>query len=222
MFELRKRGKEDGRELYEIADLLSDELTERRAQRDQRRLAKLKELLAAEKMIIEQCAGTMPALETAAAIARADELRIESELQSARQRRICAELERMGASLEFTSRFDSIKAGIRKLAPPVINDFIHKMVDELQTTRLQIDTRERLGEANFLTGRRKVHFISNKKSVEDRLSAIRQVIVDAELMKTSTLSEGKIAERLEALPSSLPEIRDEHLTFDSTKASVLQ
>jgi len=207
--------------MADIADLLGDELTQRRQKRDVGRVERLRELLAEKARITDERDRRMQELESLAAAARADEQRCRKELEAAIRRRVNADLERFGSNFEFRARLDYVDNQIRTLAPSVIENFKADMLKELDLTRVKLDITERASQARWFSGKKKL-FTTNAKSIEERTNAIRQALIQAEELKRSPLTEGQIIDQLNSLRQSLPAITDVFHSVDPVDVTELQ
>jgi hypothetical protein len=197
-------------EAEQIIALLQDspELQERTRQRDEKRLAKIRQLLAEREEINRAQAETMPRLRAAVEEAEQKEKRAHEAVQAAVRERIDADLARLGASGDFSFRLSSVEAEIKKAAPREIDDFIFEMVGADEKARLELNVEHRPGPKARFTGEQKVRVVnSNHEAVEKTRVYIKAATAEAENMKLQAIPHDQLVARLAELKAGLPDTR---------------
>ena len=149
----------------------------------------------------------------AAAEARSEREVLESSYHKAIIRERDAELERLGASLEFQLSLDSLRGQVRALAPEVVNAFIWELVKISEDSRSKATVSERLSEPNWL-GTRRVIISGNIDSLIQRSVSIRSAIAAAEELKFAAVPVDELIERLNSLLRSIPDVVMADQVFD--------
>lgn len=195
------------KEADEILSLLknSPELKERQRQRDDKRVASVRELLAKREEIQREKESTMPALIAARAAAEEREKQAHEALQAATQERVNAEHARFSASLDFSAKLSKIEGELTKLAPREIDEFIWQMQKAEIEARSQVKVEHRPGPRSRFTGVVTSLIVeSNRKDVDQKLAYIRAAIEEARAMKFQALPHEQIVSRLAELEAGIP------------------
>jgi hypothetical protein len=203
----------------------SPEMESKHRERDEIRQGKVRELLAQREQIERERDTLLPQLVSAVVSAKAEERRCREVLEAATRKRSDADLARLGLSLNFQSRHDEVTAAITKLAPTMIDEFIHEMHAEEDKARLKTKMEIRNTDPNWMTGKIKEIFVTNVKAVTTRVEAIRRAIEAAQALKFEVIPESEIFARLEQLNESMStadfrEERTEGLVADVTGLKV--
>ena len=196
------------KEAEQILALLKDspELQERHRQRDEKRLAGIRQLLADRDNTKREEAESMPRFRKAVEEAHEKEKRAHEALQAATRERINAEYSRSGASGDFSLKLSKIEAEIRKAAPREIDDFIYEMLTADEKARLQLKVENMPGPKAWITGESKVRVInSNREAVEKKRAYIKAAKDEAEAMKLQAIPRDQVVARLAELKAGLPD-----------------
>ncbi len=192
----------------EIVSLLKDspQLELLRRERDDRRLTRLRELLAQRDQINQDWAAAVPALEAAILEAQEKERLAHEALQAATRERAAAQHSRLCASLDYSFNVSKIDGEIKKTAPQEIDDFLYEMLTADEKARNEFKLGYRPGAKARITGEVKVTIIdSNSQAVEKKRAYIKAAIAEAEGMKFNVIPADQITARLEKLKKGLPD-----------------
>ena len=210
---LKKEWKPPTLELPEALKSLGPKLKELGRQEDQERLNALSDL---NQRIADETAQRdeqVPLKAIAAAEARAEREALESKYHQAIIRERDAEMGRLGLSLEFQLKIDSLRGQVRALAPKMIDAFILDLVKLSEDSRVQATVSERLSEPNWI-GTRKVIISGNIASISQRSDSIRSAIAAAEELKFAAVPVDALIERLNSLLRSIPDVVMADQVFD--------
>jgi hypothetical protein len=138
---------------------------------------------------------------------------LQRQCEVARLRERDLSMKRLGVSLDFQLRIESLEAEIRALAPAVIDDAIGELLKLSDETRLKADLREARSEPDWV-GNRKVIFSGNITAIESRMSAIGNAIIAARALKLAALPVDEIVDQLGEIMRSLPAISETTEAFD--------
>jgi hypothetical protein len=203
--------KSDDEKIAEAESILSlmkdsPELQERARQRDEKRLTRIRQLLAERDEINRVHAETMPVLIATRDQAQAKEKRAAEALQAATRERVNAEHARAAASGDFSLKISQIESEIRKRAPREIDEFIYEMVKADEKARLEHRTEIKPGPVARIIGRITKNIVeSNGQAIGARRQAIKAAITEAEAMKLQALALEDIAARLAELKAGIPQ-----------------
>ena len=106
----------------------------------------------------------------------------------------------------FDHQEELVIAAVKNLAPNCIDDFLFELRELETATRLSGRHEVREIKTNTWTGQLRQKFVSNGKSVQKRIDAIRGARTTAEELKLQPLAETEIVQRLEKLKADLPAI----------------
>jgi hypothetical protein len=195
------------KEAEQIIGLLKDspELKERIRQRDEKRLANIRRLIAQRDGISQLRAATMPGLEAARDEALEKEKRAHGALQVATQERVNAEGARLSASLDFSFRVSTVEGEIKKAAPREIDEFVLEMIKADEAARLEYNIEQRPGPKSRIIGHvTSALFNSNKQAVDAKREYLKSAIAKAESMKLQAIPHDQIIARLKELKAGIP------------------
>lgn len=203
-----KTDDEKVREAEKIIGLLKDspELQQRNRERDEMRVAGIRQHLADREELLQEQSQTMPRLRAAVAEAQDREKCAQEALQAASRERINAEYARLGASSDFSVRLANVESEIRKAAPPEIDDFIREMVGEDEKARHALDVQHKPGPKSWITGTHSISIThSNRAAVEKARAYIKAAIAEVEAMKLQAIAHDQAISRLGELRAGIPD-----------------
>jgi hypothetical protein len=193
-------------EADEIVSLLKDSshLAELRRARDEKRLNRIRELLAQREQFNREHGAKLPGLEAAVIEAQEKEKAAHAAVETASRERVNAEHARLCQSLDFDFNARKLRDELEKLAPAEINDFIYEMVKADEEARREAKFEQQLGPKARITGEVKnVIFKSNRDAVDKKRASIKAAITEAESMKLQAISYDQIIARLAELKAAV-------------------
>ena len=187
-------------EANKIVSLLKDSphLAELRRARDEKRLTRIRELLAQRERLNQDHAAVLRSLEAAVVQAQEKEKRAHEALEAATRERVTAEHARLCQSLDFDFNPGKLRDELEKLAPAEINDFVYEMGKADEEARRAAKFEQRPGPKTRATNEVKnVIFNSNRDAVDKKRASIKAAITEAESMKLQAIPYDQI---MSALP----------------------
>jgi hypothetical protein len=182
-------------------------------ERDSARVEKQKAPMPKLEALRQQREKELPELSAKLTKAAAEERKLEEALKDARIKRIRAADEKSNRTWWFDHQEQKISTEIKSLAPGCIDDFKAELSQLETETRNSVRTEVRDTKKNIISDGFSHRFESNIKSVERRVTAIREARKQAEQLKLEALPESEILARLEKLKAELPASDDYDVTI---------
>jgi hypothetical protein len=202
-----KSDEEKIAEAEEIISFLKDSpaLEALRRERDDKRIAKQRELLSRLETLQREKATTMPQLEAAVVEAKEAEKLANDALLAAARKVSDAEHARLSKSLDLSFAIGVVEAEINRSAPTEIDAFISELTTADEKARGELKIEQRLGPKGRITGEHtEMIFESNKDSVTAARDYIRNGIAEAQSLKLQTHPLDEIVRRLTAIKDGIP------------------